>query len=363
MIDILGLLPCNVQNIESGLLKNNTKDSIISFDEILMNLINTGPPVQLEFLQIEKQEVDILDDFSGINFVDKENFIDNIFVNNNLQLVSENRILPQDLIEDVENVRDKLINESSPSDGEVKSDVLSNITKSNSNNNSFEDLVKNSFIVKEENNENKFTKNFSDSEENSNLSNKTIPTQLKLNNENKGKSDDFQNNDNNLLFTEHQFTKETLNLKEVQKPFVYVQKNIQESIVKQVLDKVEVTTCENDTKVIYIQLHPKSLGNVNVTIKQDITGISIKFIVQNEIVKDTLNENSGKLLEHFEQQNIKVNELEIIVETHQNDKQRQDENNKEKKRQRKVYTITKKRTSKDIFDSMQFKNTLQNFKT
>ena len=359
MIDILGLLPCNVQNIESGLLKNNTKDSNILFDEILMNLINTGP-IQLDFSPPKMQEVDILDDFNGINFVDKENFTDNIFVNNNLQLVSENRILPQDLIEDVENVRDKLINESSPSDGEVKSDVLFNITKSNSNNNSFEDLVKDSFIVKEEN---KFTKNFSDSEENSNLSNKTIPTQLKLNNESKGKNDDFQNNDNNLLFVEHQFTKETLNLKEVQKPFVYVQKNIQESIVKQVLDKVEVTTCENNTKIIDIQLHPKSLGNVNITIKQDITGISIKFIVQNEMVKDTLNENSGKLLEHFEQQNIKVNELEIIVETHQNDKQRQDENNKEKKRQRKVYTITKKRTSKDIFDSMQFKNTLQNFKT
>lgn len=409
MTDILDLTLCDVQNIDVGFLKNNNEKLEASdFNDILVNLVSVvdipldtsidvlpgvinnnilskapdvvpiiidaiapslSPPEQIQ-IPLKETPIDILEVFSENELEVDKNLLDveeEPFVEQNNDQ-SVNCVFTQDLIQDVKNIRDELIKESSPSDGnkEGKQIETSNPKVDEVN----PELIKKLFEDKSDYNKedakpinNKFTKDTNNSYL---ISNKNTPTQ-KENNENceSGNKNDSKSgfNDDTTYFCEPKT--------QVEETFVETEKvedapkqsnTLSEKIIEQIVEKIEVSFEESEVKLIKIQLHPESLGQVNVVLKHSENGVSVKFFVQNEDVKNAINEHLSKLEEHFTQQNLKVENVEVFVETAKQSEQHQEDQNK-KKKEKKVFTVRKSKSSKEIFESMQFKNVLLNFDT
>ena len=62
-----------------------------------------------------------------------------------------------------------------------------------------------------------------------------------------------------------------------------------------------------------MQLHPASLGNVNVQIASKDGVITAHFTAQNEVVKNAIETQLVQLKTQFEEQGIKVSEVEVTV--------------------------------------------------
>ena len=65
-----------------------------------------------------------------------------------------------------------------------------------------------------------------------------------------------------------------------------------------------------------MQLHPQSLGNVQIHIANKEGTITAQFTTENEAVRATLEGQMIQLKERFEEQGIKVETIEVTVETH-----------------------------------------------
>ena len=82
--------------------------------------------------------------------------------------------------------------------------------------------------------------------------------------------------------------------------------------MRQVTDYVKVHISEDVTKM-EIELHPASLGTVNMQINSQNGQITAHLTVQNELVKSVLETQMIKLQETFDEQGTKVSTIEVTV--------------------------------------------------
>ncbi len=88
------------------------------------------------------------------------------------------------------------------------------------------------------------------------------------------------------------------------------------SILRQITDYMRVNVKEDMTSM-EMQLHPASLGNIRVVVSTGRDGGTVAtFTAQNETVKEALQTQMIQLQERFEEQGIKVNAIEVTVDTH-----------------------------------------------
>ena len=85
-----------------------------------------------------------------------------------------------------------------------------------------------------------------------------------------------------------------------------------DNIMRQVTDYVKVHISEDVTKM-EIELHPASLGTVNMQINSQSGQITAHLTVQNELVKSVLETQMIKLQETFDEQGTKVSAIEVTV--------------------------------------------------
>ena len=87
-----------------------------------------------------------------------------------------------------------------------------------------------------------------------------------------------------------------------------------QNIVDQVVDFMKVNI-KPDVSSLELQLHPQNLGNVNIQIATSGDGNTVaKFVTQNETVKAAIEGELAQLIQRFDEQNVKVNAIEVTVE-------------------------------------------------
>ncbi|MCM1038130.1 MAG: flagellar hook-length control protein FliK [Ruminococcus sp.] len=85
-----------------------------------------------------------------------------------------------------------------------------------------------------------------------------------------------------------------------------------EDIMDQIMEYMKINVKEG-MQELEMQLHPASLGNVNVQIASKDGVITAHFTAQNEIVKNAIETQLVQLKTQFEEQGIKVSEVEVTV--------------------------------------------------
>lgn len=89
-----------------------------------------------------------------------------------------------------------------------------------------------------------------------------------------------------------------------------------QDIMNQIMNYMKVQV-KADMTQMQIQLHPASLGTVNINIASKEGVITAQFLTQNEAVKAVIESQLVQLKTNFEEQGIKVEAVEVTVESHQ----------------------------------------------
>ncbi len=120
----------------------------------------------------------------------------------------------------------------------------------------------------------------------------------------------------------------------------YTNRAQMENIIRQITDKITITAAEHETSM-ELQLHPASLGNVNVLLTSSKDGIVAKFTAQNEIVKEAVESQMQVLQQKFNEQGIKVTSIEITIASHafEQNLQQEDQNRAFDEQQQKKKTL------------------------
>ncbi|MBR1478127.1 MAG: flagellar hook-length control protein FliK [Lachnospiraceae bacterium] len=87
------------------------------------------------------------------------------------------------------------------------------------------------------------------------------------------------------------------------------------NIMRQVMDYMRVSL-NPETTEMEMQLHPASLGSIQVKLQSTGGNVTASFIAQNEAVRAALESQMVQLKESFEAQGIKVEEIEVTVASH-----------------------------------------------
>lgn len=118
----------------------------------------------------------------------------------------------------------------------------------------------------------------------------------------------------------------------------YADRTQMENIIRQITERITITQSQTDTS-IEMQLHPASLGHVNILLTSGKDGIVAKFTAQNEIVKEAVEAQMAQLQQKFNEQGIKVTSVEVTIASHgfeQNLDQQGDRQPKETSQDKKV---------------------------
>lgn len=89
-----------------------------------------------------------------------------------------------------------------------------------------------------------------------------------------------------------------------------------QDIMRQVMDYLRIQI-KSDVSNLEMQLHPASLGTLQVQVASKGGVLTANFVTQNEAVKAALESQMIQLKESFEQQGVKVEAIEVTVQTHQ----------------------------------------------
>ena len=84
------------------------------------------------------------------------------------------------------------------------------------------------------------------------------------------------------------------------------------SIMEQVTDQIKVNITEEST-TMELQLHPASLGTVNLSVASSGGVVTANILVQNEAVKAVIEGQLTQLLQTFEEQGQRVEAIEVAV--------------------------------------------------
>lgn len=104
-----------------------------------------------------------------------------------------------------------------------------------------------------------------------------------------------------------------------------------ENIMRQLADMVKIVRNENLTEM-ELQLHPASLGTVNVSLTTKGGVVTAEFTTQNEAVKTAIEAQASQLRANLEEQGIRIEAIEVSVESHQMERNL-DKNGQEQQRQ------------------------------
>ena len=88
-----------------------------------------------------------------------------------------------------------------------------------------------------------------------------------------------------------------------------------EEIVRQIIDAVKVNVNRTSTEM-ELQLHPESLGKVNLVVAAKDGIITAQIAAQDEAVKNVIENQLVMLKESFEQQGLKVEAVAVTVQSH-----------------------------------------------
>lgn len=89
-----------------------------------------------------------------------------------------------------------------------------------------------------------------------------------------------------------------------------------QDIMRQIMDYLRVNL-KSDMSSVEMQLHPASLGTLQVQVAAKGGVITANFITQNEAVKAALESQMIQLKEQFQEQGIKIEAIEVTVQTHE----------------------------------------------
>ena len=89
-----------------------------------------------------------------------------------------------------------------------------------------------------------------------------------------------------------------------------------QDVIRQIMDYMRVQF-KPEVSSVEMQLHPASLGTLQIQIEAKGGVLTANFITQNEAVKSALESQMVQLQENFEQQGIKVEAIEVMVGTHE----------------------------------------------
>ena len=95
----------------------------------------------------------------------------------------------------------------------------------------------------------------------------------------------------------------------------YTDRAQMENIVRQITEKITIAASEDKT-TMELQLHPASLGNVNIMLTSSKEGIVAKFTAQNQIVKEAVESQMIQLQQKFDEAGIKVTSIEVTIASH-----------------------------------------------
>lgn len=120
-----------------------------------------------------------------------------------------------------------------------------------------------------------------------------------------------------------------------------------QDIMNQIMEYMRVHI-KADMTQMEIQLHPASLGTVNVNITSKEGVITAQFLAQNEAVKAVIESQLVQLRNSFEEQGIKVEAVEVAVETHEFERNLSGEGNQDQKQYGEKKKGTRKLNLKEI---------------
>ncbi|MBQ4537949.1 MAG: flagellar hook-length control protein FliK [Lachnospiraceae bacterium] len=89
-----------------------------------------------------------------------------------------------------------------------------------------------------------------------------------------------------------------------------------QDIMRQIMDYMRVQI-KPDVSNLEMQLHPASLGTLQINVTSKGGVLTANFVTENEAVKAALETQMVQLKENFAQQGIKVEAIEVTVQTHQ----------------------------------------------
>jgi len=89
-----------------------------------------------------------------------------------------------------------------------------------------------------------------------------------------------------------------------------------QNIMRQIMDYMRIQV-KPDMSNLEMQLHPESLGTVQIHVASKGGMVTAQFIAENEAVKSVLESQMIRLQEIFEEQGIKVNSIEVNVQAHE----------------------------------------------
>ena len=98
-----------------------------------------------------------------------------------------------------------------------------------------------------------------------------------------------------------------------------------EDIMNQIMDYMRINL-KADAQEMELQLHPASLGTVNVQIAAKDGAVTAHFTTQNEAVRAVIETQLIQLKQQFEEQGIKVDAVEVTVAGHEYGQQFSQEN-------------------------------------
>lgn len=89
-----------------------------------------------------------------------------------------------------------------------------------------------------------------------------------------------------------------------------------QNIMKQIMDYMKIQL-KPDMSDLEMQLHPANLGTLQIHVSSKAGVITAEFVTQNESVKAALESQMIQLKESFAEQGVKVEAIEVAVQTHQ----------------------------------------------
>ena len=89
-----------------------------------------------------------------------------------------------------------------------------------------------------------------------------------------------------------------------------------ENIMRQIMDYMKINL-KSDISSMEMQLHPASLGTLQVQVASKGGVLTASFVTQNEAVKAALESQMVQLKNQFEEQGVKVDAIEVTVQTHE----------------------------------------------
>ena len=87
-------------------------------------------------------------------------------------------------------------------------------------------------------------------------------------------------------------------------------------IMRQIMDYIRIQV-KPDMSNVEMQLHPENLGTLQIHVSSKGGNITAQFFTQNETVKAALESQMIQLKESFAEQGVKVDAIEVTVQTHQ----------------------------------------------